>query len=204
MIEFVGEKSYNDNKYTMMGGTGAGIFSGNPYRYKVVSPYGWNQSSWGMQRPQPGWHARNVHQTIQLNNSLNKEAQRAIDAKEPKYSIWDEKPLETAMSQLDLGDKKRASIAMPTDEKRKSLAPSTTEPTAVPKASGFRKLIGLKSTEEKAVAKVTKAVGKGQSLRDDILDEEAGRWPDEQWRNIVTVYQEKVGMATKIADLRAR
>ena len=45
---------------------------------------------------------------------------------------------------------------------------------------------------------------RGQELRNAILEEEYGRWPDQEWRQIVAAYQEKVGMTRKIADLRAR
>lgn len=47
-------------------------------------------------------------------------------------------------------------------------------------------------------------VDAGRELRDAILAEEEGRWPDGQWRYIVAVYQDKVGMTKKIADLRVR
>ena len=62
----------------------------------------------------------------------------------------------------------------------------------------------MKSSEEKSVAKAQKSANQGQSLRSQIETEEDGRWPDEQWRHIVAVYQEKVGMSRMIADLRAR
>ena len=64
--------------------------------------------------------------------------------------------------------------------------------------------MGIKSSEERTVSKLTKAVDKGKGLRNEILTEEQGRWPDEQWRYIVAVYQDKVGMTRMIADLRAR
>jgi hypothetical protein len=70
--------------------------------------------------------------------------------------------------------------------------------------SSFRKSIGIKSSEERAVAKVEKGVVHWKSLRNEILAEENGRWPDEQWREIVMNYQAKVGMTNKIADLRAQ
>lgn len=211
-VMYPGEKAYNDNQ---MNGGGT-LFSGNPYRLRVISPYGYNNWSWGPPRPVPSYHARSIHQTISLNNSLNQEAQANIDNKEPKHSIWDEKALETAMTNLNVSDdKKRASIVEASrnekaaPEKRPSLAAthangSTETSKSSSKFTSFRKAMGIKSGEERAVGKVEKAVGKGNALRDQIVEEENGRWPDEQWRYLVATYQDKVGMTRKIADLRAR
>lgn len=92
------------------------------------------------------------------------------------------------------------------DEKRKSIAPpdGNTKPPKPSGLSGFRKSLGIKTSEERAIGKVEKAVGKGRDLRDSISAEEQGRWPDEQWRWLVEAYQHHVGMFNKIADLRAR
>lgn len=212
LIMFVpGEKAYNDNKMAPM------LFSSNPYRFRVMSPYGYNQfvSSWTLARPQPSAHAQSIHQTISLNNTLNHEAQAKIDAQEPKHGIWDDDALEAAMSKISLGDKKsrveKTSNGSPNEkyplEKRQSLTPSVgtaVDSSKKSKLTSFRRSIGIKSTEERVVAKVGKAVDKGKALRDSILAEEEGRWPDDQWRQLVAIYQEKVGMARKIADLRAR
>ena len=68
-----------------------------------MSPYGYYQSAWGgQQRPQPGYHAQSIHQTIALNNSLNAEAQASVDAREPRVNIWDDGALDAAMSQLNI------------------------------------------------------------------------------------------------------
>lgn len=205
-----GEKSYTDNKYNY----GGPIFTRNPYQYKTVSPYGWNQVTWGMpSRPKAAWHARNIHQTISLNNSLNKDAQANIDAKEPKYSIWDDNALERAMSNIAIGEKKRlfsdasssnAQASTAVNEKRQSLVASTTSNEKSSGFSKFRKSMGIKSSDERAVTRAEKTVGQGNSLRDQILAEENGRWPDEQWRETVMNYQAKVGMTNKIAELRAK
>ena len=40
-----------------------------------------------------------------------------------------------------------------------------------------------------------------QALRNEIIYEENGRWPDESWRRLVAEYQSHVGMTLKIADL---
>lgn len=211
-VMYPGEKYYDDNQYA----GNLNVFSGSPYRFKVVSPYGYNQITWGgPARPVPSYHAKSIHQTIALNNSLNEQAQANVDAKEPDHDIWSDNALETALSKMAVSDSKRPvekdikgrSEKAPA-EKRQSLVPSAADSAADrPKGSRFstfRQSIGIKSSEERSVAKVSKAVNKGETLRGDILSEESGRWPDEQWRYIVAVYQEKVGMSAKIADLRVR
>ena len=206
------------------------MFSSNPYRRRVVSPYGFYQSAWrAQQRPQPGYHAQSIRQTIALNNSLNAEAQALIDAREPNVNIWDDGALDGLMSQLSVSaanDKKppiKTSDAKFLDEKRRteefakkhpdetrqSAESSSTNgiaerPVKSSRLSSFRKSIGIKTSEERAIAKTETMVGSSRALRNAILTEEGGRWPDEQWRHIVAVYQEKVGMTKKIADLRAR
>ncbi|KAJ8098975.1 hypothetical protein POJ06DRAFT_199857 [Lipomyces tetrasporus] len=200
-----GEKAYNDNYQTPT------IFSNNPYRRRVVSPYGYYQPAWGPQRPNPDSHASSIHQTIQLNNTLNREAQGKIDAKEPKINIWDDSKLNVAMSNMTIaaaGDQKRPAETA-SDEKRQSISVplrnnNAETSTKSSKLASFRKSLGIKSSEEKAVAKTTKEIAHARELRNAILEEEQGRWPDEQWRQIVAVYQEKVGMTRKIAHLRAR
>ncbi|KAK5681046.1 hypothetical protein LTS10_006806 [Elasticomyces elasticus] len=202
-VMYPGEKAYNDNPNQT-------VFSSNPYRLRVVSPFGYGVSTWGgVSRPVPSYHAQAIHQSIQLNNSLNQEAQAKINDREPKLDIWDEKALDTAMANLTINGKKvngeKAPMSRP-DEKRRDSTPAVNAALEKPKAprlSSFRRSIGIKSSDERAVAKVEKAADKGNMLRDEILAEEDGRWPDEQWRYIVAVYQDKVGMTGKIAQLRA-
>lgn len=72
------------------------------------------------------------------------------------------------------------------------------------KFAGLKKALAIKSPEEKAAIKTEKMSARARELRNAILEEENGRWPDQEWRQIVANYQEKVGMTRKIADLRAR
>lgn len=188
-----GERAYNSNRYY----NGTSLFSGNPYQYRTMSPYApFSNNPWGPKVPSAKYHATWISQTIALNNELNAKAQKAIDAKEPNVDIWNDAPLDQAMSQLGVSDKPLASAGAASQTPGPALAKS--------KISKFRQSIGIKSSEERQVSKLAKDVGKGRGLRDSILDEEQGRWPDEQWREIVRVYQEKTGMAKKIAHLRAR
>lgn len=195
---YPGEKAYDDNTTYNMKPT---VFSSNPYQWRVVSPYGYmngNSWGWGIQQPSAQWHARAVHQTIDLNNSLNREAQAKIDAKEPRHSIWGDADdaMTAAMEQMNVSDSKRKSIV--------AAAGASQAPPSLSRFSSFRKSLGIKSSDERALGKVAKAVVKGSDLRDQIEKEERGRWRDEQTRYLVEGYQQHMGMYNKIADLRAR
>ncbi len=208
-VLYPGEKAYNDNNIS------PALFSKNPYRLRVMSPYGWYQSAWVLQKPQPGYHAQSIHQTITLNNKLNVEAQANIDAREPKLNIWDDGALDATMSHLSIatdGDQKHTTTKL---EKQGpaaargsvaslSISESAQKPVRSSRLSSFRRSIGLSNSGEKAVARTGKMAVAGRELREAILAEEEGRWPDDQWRYLVAVYQDRVGMTKKIADLRAR
>ncbi|KPI36344.1 uncharacterized protein AB675_7341 [Cyphellophora attinorum] len=209
-VMYPGEKAYTDSKGNpRYGGNGRnGLWSSNPYMMRVVSPYGYNQFNWmgGPTRPIPGYHAKSIHQTIALNNNLNREAQAKIDAQEPDHNIWAEDGgLENAMSNLGLGDDRTTAEkgSAVRSEKRPSLSAPDTKPSTS-RLHSFRKSIGMKTSTERAVSKATKAVSRGVDLREAILKEERGRWPDAQWQQIVLTYQDKVGMTKKIAALRNR
>lgn len=203
-VIYPGEKAYHDCFQ-------ASFFSGNPYRFRVVSPYGLNTSSfYGMQAPSPRYYSMSVKQTIALNASLNEEAQAAVDAKEPRMNIWQMDELESSMLNMNIvsADNKDRPSDNRSSEKRQSTAgPLSNEkaPAAKPsKLSGLKKALAIKSSEQKAAAKANKMNAHGREIRNAILQEENGRWPDEEWRQIVAAYQEKVGMTRKIADLRMR
>lgn len=66
----------------------------------------------------------------------------------------------------------------------------------------LKKALSIKSPEEKAAAKLEKAISECRGLRDAIVQEESGRWPDPEWRQIVATYQSKVGMANTIDKIR--
>ena len=172
-----------------------------------MSPYGPQiVSQWGPKLPSSRYHSIWITQTIALNKKLNEEAQAAIDAKEPKVNIWQDDTMETSMSRMSMsqnGSQGKGGYEIPVSQNSIS-GTGNLDRAKSSKLSGFRKSLGFKSGEERRVAKADKAVGKGKGLKDQILSEEASRWPDQQWRAIVQVYQEKTGMATKILDLRAR
>ena len=156
-----------------------------------------------------------VQQTIQLNAALNAEAQAAIDAQEPRSNIWEMDELGSSMSNMTIAsssssqvDEKKRPVEKGSAEKRQSVASSVTngnvEVSKPSKFSGLRKALAIKSSEEKALAKAGKKSSRNRELRNAILEEEQGRWPDQEWRQIVAAYQDKVGMTRKIAHLRAR
>ncbi|TVY80787.1 hypothetical protein LSUE1_G006735 [Lachnellula suecica] len=108
-VMYPGEKHYDD----CYQGT---IFTSNPYRYRVVSPYGNNVfSGYYIQRPKAQYYSMSVQQTVALNAALNAEAQATIDAKEPSFNIWKSEQLESSMSGLTIED---ASDSENEDEKR--------------------------------------------------------------------------------------
>jgi hypothetical protein len=154
-----------------------------------------------------------------LNQSLNAEAQTAIDAKEPRFNIWNIDQLESSMSNMIIAEDSSTQVE---DEKRPvekgtaekssagkrqsivgSFANSNGESSKPSRFATLKNAVGMKSPEEKAVAKTQKMSARGRELRNAILEEEQGRWPTEEWRQIVANYQEKVGMTRKIVHLRA-
>lgn len=156
-----------------------------------------------------------VQQTIQLNAALNAEAQAAINAKEPPFNIWEIDQLDSSMSNMTIAtassgqvDDKERPVEKGSTEKLQSIAGplsnSNAEGSKPSKFAGLKKAFSIKSSEEKAAARTEKMSARGRELRNTILEEEYGRWPDQEWRQIVAAYQEKVGMTRKIADLRAR
>ncbi|KAK4705064.1 hypothetical protein P7C70_g1143, partial [Phenoliferia sp. Uapishka_3] len=151
--------------------------------------------------PTPNYHEQNIHGTIDLNNKLNKEAQAAIDAMEPKVGIWDT-PATAGQPQALYADKKKDGKA--TQYAPPPGAPSSAEPSASTSKSSkrssgfFAKLLGPKTPKPPSGMKHIDELGP------TIIEEEQSRWPNIETRQIVMIYQEKVGMSKKIADLRAR
>lgn len=207
-VMYPGEKSYHDCYQNT-------FFTSNPYRYRVVSPYGLNSFAYyGPPKPSPRNHAMSVQQTIQLNASLNAAAQAAIDAKEPSFNIWEIDQLDSSMSNLTIGptssqidDKPRPAEKGSAGKRQSVVDPSGNNKGEGSKSSRFaslKKALAIKSSEEKAAIRTGKTSAQARELRLAILKEEDGRWPDQEWRHIVAAYQEKVGMTRKIGDLRAR
>ncbi|KAJ7037353.1 hypothetical protein C8F04DRAFT_1035602 [Mycena alexandri] len=187
-VRYPGESNYND----LYGGNDTSIFGltmRNPYQKSVVSPYGpaWSRPTGYYSRPKPiaSYHMNAIHQTINLNRKLNDKAQRTINALEPKTSIWRVPEDTPAKGGLQDADKKPLADDKP--------APIAYYPT---KQSGFlSKLLAVVSTRAETKNLI-------QNLARSILEEEAGRWPDQLTRDIVANYQIKAGMVNKIKHLR--
>lgn len=177
-VMYPGEKYYHDC-------TQVRLFNNNPYQI-VVSPYGFGGSSYyGIQRPDPQYHAKFVRQTIKLNDSLNVKAQSAVDAVEPSFNIWEIEQLQSSMSNIGIGP----SINHDHNGEKS-------------KRATLKKALSIRSSQEKVASKTSKIFAEARELRDSILKEENGRWPEPEDRQIITAYQEQVGLAEKIAKLR--
>lgn len=182
-VLYPGEKAYTDSTI--------GLNWSNPYRFKIVSPFGPGTISSGTayvggslqgsrnsspyQKPVPKYHTQAIQQMIKLNAELNLEAQRNIEAREPKGSIW---------ADVDTSN---------LEKWQKAEEPG---PSRASRLSRAMDILHIKSPEQRAAQEA-------QRLKDLIIAEELGRWPGDECRNIVRVYQEKTQMAQKIAHLRS-
>jgi hypothetical protein len=72
------------------------------------------------------------------------------------------------------------------------------------KRSTLKKALSIQSSEEKVASKTSKIFSEARELRDSILREEHGRWPELEDRQIVMTYQNQVGLTQKVAELRSR
>lgn len=180
-VMYPGEKHYHDC-------TQVRLFNNNPYRGAVASPYGFSGSTfYGVQRPDPQYHAKFLQQMITLNDSLNTKAQAAVDAIEPSFNIWEVDQLQSSMSNIGIGSSINRIV---TGEKSKR--------------ASLKKALSIRSSEEKVASKTSKIFSEARALVDSILKEENGRWPEPEDRQIVAAYQEQVGMTQKVAELRTR
>ncbi|GLA61421.1 hypothetical protein AtubIFM56815_001978 [Aspergillus tubingensis] len=136
-------------------------------------------------------YTNSVRQTIALNVTLNNKSQATIDAMEPQCDIW-------ALDEPD-----NASATSSPVENKSAPAASSIGPLKSSKLSNFRRALSISSLN-KSSSKTEEMFTRARKLRREILEEETGRWPDLEWRNIVAAYQEKVGMKQKIAELRAK
>src|ERR1700680_3356939 len=139
--------------------------------------------AYGMPAPHPRYYTQSVQQTIQLNATLNAEAQRDIDAKEPRINIWETDQLESSMSNMTLAsdsssqvDEKGRQVEKRSAEKRQSIAgPSKNGNSAASKPSkfaGLKKALAIKSPEEREADRLAKMRARGRELRNMILYEE--------------------------------
>ena len=136
-------------------------------------------------RPHPQLYSISLQMTIQLNAALNQKSQHAIDSKEPGFSIWEVDELEFSLM--------ATASALSREQKAN---PS--------RFSGLKRAFSIKSSDEKEIIKRQRAFAEAKELRDEILKEENGRWPNQDWRSIVSSYQVHIAMDQRIAAFRAR
>ncbi|KAF9248545.1 hypothetical protein DTO013E5_6330 [Penicillium roqueforti] len=184
-VIYPGESAYHDSH-------SSALIMKNPYS-RVPSPFPvTTPGTYNKAKPTPSGYSQHLQRMVQLNATLNAAAQAVIDSKEPASTIWDSEDPETSVP----------------NEADTTASPNTQQPAENPpiessKPSAFgslKKMLSKKTPEEKA----EKAASHTRELRMAILEEEQGRWPNQEWRQLVIVYQETAGTSQKIADLRAR
>ncbi|CAI7572421.1 unnamed protein product [Penicillium glandicola] len=174
----------------------------NPYS-RVPSPFPvTTPGALTARNPTPSGYNHCLQKTIQLNETLNTAAQAAINAKEPTSTIWDNADPEAS------GPNEADTIASSNIQRPAAHGLTHKNNPSTPLAEGskpsafgsLKRMLSKKTSEGKAEKAVTDTKG----LRMAILEEEKGRWPDQEWRQLVAAYQEAVGINQKVADLRAR
>ncbi|KAJ5823612.1 hypothetical protein N7447_005952 [Penicillium robsamsonii] len=193
-VIYPGESAYHDSHSSAM-------IVKNPYS-RVPSPFPLTTpGTYNTAKPTPSGYNQYLQKTIQLNASLNAAAQAAIDAKEPN-TVWDTGDLETSVrNEADattVSDAQQPAVQRFTPQNNPTASPAESS-----KSSAFgslKRMLSKKTSEEKA----EKAAIYTEGLRVAILEEEQGRWLNQEWRQLVAAYQEAVGISQKIADLRAR
>jgi hypothetical protein len=180
-VIYPGEKPYHEFSHLRLS-------NNNPYT-SILSPYTLASASLnGIAKPDPEFHARFVRQTTDLDAVLNDKAQAAIEIAEPSVDIWRLEQLESLVS--DLSPSHRLSDHGDLDRPKSS------------KRSTLRKAFSVKSSDERTALKIKKKLAGSFNLRNEILNEELSRWQDEIDRNLVSSYQEHIGIAQSVAVLR--
>ncbi|KAJ5644903.1 hypothetical protein N7507_010914 [Penicillium longicatenatum] len=133
-------------------------------------------------------YTRSLEKVLALNAQLNQSAQAIMNRKEPLSNIWHvDEPKLSALNDDPV-----------------TTSAGNEETVKPPKLSSLRKALSIKTPEQKEAERKQKAFAKSGSLRISILNEENGRWPNKEWRDIVAEYQGNVGIKQNIVDLRAR
>lgn len=201
----LGEKAYNNLYFTQVN-----VFTSNPYRFKVVSPYygyfrtNQGRSSWTPPRARADLYTTYLQQTIELNLILNAKAQSDIDAKEPEVSIWEIEDIAKAAAEKSLESNGQSAGASESSSIASGSQTGQHKTNGERRQSWFKKVLSVKSPEEKEARRLQKLSTSCGTLRNAILQEEHARWPTQEWRRLVADYQQKVGMTQKIAGLRAK
>lgn len=174
----------------------------NPYS-RVPSPFPvTTPGSYNTAKPTPSGYNQCLQKIVRLNATLNAAAQATINSKEPTSTIWDTEDLEASVpNEADATASSHTQQAAAQGLTHQNNPPGPLAEGSKPSAFGsLKKMLSKKTPEEKA----EKAATHTRGLRMAILEEEQGRWPNQEWRQLVAAYQEAVRISQKIADLRAR
>jgi hypothetical protein len=187
-----GESAYHDSH-------SSALVIKSPYS-RVPSPFQFaTAGTYNTAKPTRSGYNQYLRKTIQLNASLNAAAQAAIDAKEPTSTIWDteETSVPNEANPMTPSNTRHPAVqGLNLQNNSSALAES-------PKSSTFgslKRMLSKKTSEEKE----EKAAIDPKRLRMAILEEEQGRWPNQEWQRLVAAYQETAGIRQKTAGLRAR
>ncbi|KAJ5766246.1 uncharacterized protein N7511_003862 [Penicillium nucicola] len=182
-VLYPGEKPYHDFAHLRLS-------NNNPY-CNILSSYALAGSCmFGVARPEPQLHANFIQQTAALDASLNEKAQIAIQLLEPSFNIWELEQLESLVSNMSLPNRISANGDVATEKSSKR--------------SSFRKALSVRSSDERTAIKIKKRLAGSFDLRSEILKEEEGRWQEQIDRKIVSTYQEYIGIAQAVSDLRTK
>ncbi|KAJ5637102.1 hypothetical protein N7490_006981, partial [Penicillium lividum] len=180
-VLYPGEKPYHDCNHLR-------LFNNNPYSTEIISPYGLPGATLsGNVRPDPQNHSVFLQQTIALDSSLNSKAQIAVQAQEPSFNIWDLEQLESLVTNMA---NPRTSTNSPSSNGKPS------------KRSTLKKALSVRTSDERAAGNLKKKFSGGFERREAILAEENGRWQDDYDRHVVAIYQQTVGISSKVRELR--
>ncbi|CAI7663604.1 unnamed protein product [Penicillium crustosum] len=189
-VMYPGELAYHDSHSSAR--TMKNPYSRVPTPFAITTP-----GSYSTAKPTLFGYNQYIQKIVRLNATLNAEAQAAIDATEPTSTIWD---VEETSTPNDADTTSSSDIQQPAGQRLTHQNNPSGSPTEGSKPSTFdslKRMLSKKTTEEKTVIHT-------RGLRKAILDEEEGRWPNQEWRQLVATYQETVGIGTKVADLRTR
>ncbi|KAJ6086764.1 hypothetical protein N7467_005678 [Penicillium canescens] len=180
-VVYPGEKPYHDFAHLRLS-------NNNPYSNIMTSYSLAGASIYGIAKPNPELHAKFIQQTIALDSALNKKAQAAVQLMEPSFNIWELEQLESLVSNMSLTRRTSANGELNSEKSSKR--------------SSFRKALSVRSSDERTASKMKKKLAGSFELRSEILKEEQGRWQDGIDRQIVSTYQERIGIARAVSEIR--
>jgi hypothetical protein len=182
-VLYPGEKLYHDFAHLRLS-------NNNPYSNVMTSYALAGSSMYGIAKPDPQLHAKFIQQTLALDSVLNEKAQAAVQLLEPAFNIWELEQLESLVSNMSLTRRLSTDGELPGERSSKR--------------SSFRKALSVRSSDERTACKIKKRLAGSFELRNEILKEEKSRWQDGIDRQIISTYQEHVGIARAVSEIRTQ